>query len=363
MALGRGPVAGARLIGLWLACAAPVPPAALPHPQTVPADRGHVLLHRSGPVFQAPREDGPRGRLGVARSPDFPAEIWPARVLGVQSGWLQVQAVAAAQAAVHWADPPPVLQALGLTVWVPEDAALAVVTRPVIQSWLDGSTIALGPGTPLSGSTALVRAGDATLSVVAHPELDERGFGYEPGGLTPARAPVGWLGVDPALAFGTVGGVPLTRVPRAGRSRPVTRIPLEEQATDGTHHWGILGSRTARVRTLLDHARVREGRGWGHVAARPEPAAAYDGWWRVAAGTPVSWPDASPAGRVAEPVRWDVAPVPTGDLLCTWWQDLVGSHEAAGITARWSAHASVLAETGLRICFPAEAVGYSPSSP
>ncbi len=330
-------------------------------PAPVPVAEAYVLLHRSRPVFAAPSDDAPRGRLGLARPADFPAEVWPARVLAEQAGWLQVRPVHPSRAAAHWTDPPPVLQALGLEVWIPEDFALPVVVAPVIQSWLDGSTISLSPGTPLVGSTALLRAGEATLSVTATPELHQRGFRYLPGSLTPSRVPIGWLGVDEHLAFGTVGAVPLARVPRAGRSRPVTRIPLEEHATAGSHHWGIVGSRTARVRTLLDPDQVRDGPGWSHAVTRTEKQSSYDGWWSVAADTPVTWADGTVAGRVNQPLRWDVEPDQAADgRTCAWWQDLAGTHEAAGVTARWGVHASVLAQTGLQLCFPEGAVRWAP---
>jgi len=346
------------LIGLLVACATPGALEPEPVAGPVPVDEAYVLLHLSRPVFQAPHDDAPRGRLGVARQVDFPAELWPARVLARQGHWVQVRPVAAQAAAAHWSDPPPVIQALGLEVWVPEAFPVPVISKPVIQSWLDGSTIALSPGTPLEGSTALVRVGDATLAVTANPGFDERAFAYLPGSLTPARTPVGWLGVDTQLAFGTVGGLPLVRVPRAGRTRPVTRLPLEERASDGSHHWGILGSRTARVRTLLDDDLVRDSPGWSHAVTTRERTAAYDGWWSVSPGTPVTWSDGTSAGRVAETVRWDVEPTRDGERLCSWWQDLAGEHEPQGVTARWSVHASVLAQTGLQLCFPDSAVRY-----
>ena len=143
----------------------------------------------------------------------------------------------------------------------------------------------------------------------------------------------------------------------------MARLPLEELATDGGHHWGTLGSRTARVRAVLAPERVRDTSGERASPAVAEQEEPYEGWWSVPPGTPVLWSDGTPAGRVQHTVRWDVEPAPEGEWLCTWWQDLAGTHEAHGVTARWSVHASVLAQTGLRLCFPDSAVRYAPPSP
>jgi hypothetical protein len=325
-------------------------------PEPTPVHEAFVLLHISQPIFERPDLEGPRGRMGVARKVDFPAELWPARVLAEQPGWLLVRPVAAVNSARHWSDPPPVLQALGLEVWVPDGFPQVVVSTPVLQSWSDGSTISLGPGTPVNGGSALVRAGDATLSVVASPKVDERDTRYIPGRSTGSWLPVTWLGVDPDLGFGRVGGVPLVRSPRAGRSQPVTRIPVEELSSEAGHSWGIVGSRTAKVRTVLERSQLRDGPGWSHAIARDDPAHAYDGWWMLATGTVLTWSDGRHAGQLRQPVRFDVEPEPEGERACAWWQDLVGLHEPQGVTARWSTHASVLAQTGLRLCFPAQTV-------
>ena len=324
-------------------------------------EEAYVLLHKSDLLFQAPDPEAHRGRLGVALRSEFPAELWPARVLATVPGWLLVRPVEAEQTSGHWSDPPPVLQALGLQVWVSENSPNSVVTEQIIRSWEDGSTIALSPGTPLSGGTALVRAGDATLAVTAPTTPDERSTRYRPGSRTGVRPAVGWLVVDSDLGFGRVGDEPLTRVPRSGRNRPATRIPLEEQDSSKGLSWGIVGSRTARVRTLIEPAQVRDGPGWGLGANSMTSGRDMDGWWVLMPGADLTWADATHAGQVRHPIRFDVEPVPEGERLCTWWQDLAGTREAAGITARWGLHASVVGETGLRICFGPQAV--SPQEP
>lgn len=348
------------MIALWFACATSGAPEPTARPAPAPVPVSFVLLHRSGPLFQAPDPEGPRGRLGVARAADFPAELWPAQVVAEAPGWLRVVPVVPGESEAHWADPPPVIGALGLAVWVPDTAPVPVVTRSVIQSWADGSAVALGLGTPLSGGSALVRAGGVTLAVSAAPGFEERGFRYLPNPAVPTERPVGWLSIDPELAFGHVGSVPLSRVPRAGRSHPETRIPLlERTAADGVD-WGSAGGRTARVRAVLDPSLVRDAPGWVRPATVPHPDLAWEGWWTVAADAPVTWADGGDAGRLRHRVRFDVAPEPSGDRVCTWWHDLIGAHEAAGVTARWSTHATVLGQSGLRLCFPAAAVVHTP---
>jgi len=319
-------------------------------------DGGYVLLHTSTPLFQRPDTEAHRGRLGRARSEDFPAELWSARVLAESEDWLRVAPVARARSAAHWADPPAVFQALGLAVWIPAEAALDVVTEPFVQGWPDGSNAALGPGTPVLEGQALVRAGEVRIAVSLHVPPESRGRRYRPGPAEVPPRPAGWLAVDQQLGFGRVGGEVLARVPRAGVQGPATRVPLVEVVQQGETTWGVLGSRTAQVRTILDPERLRDGAGWSAARTRAVVADSWEGWWVVSEGAEVRWVDGTPAGRVRSRVRFDVRPQPGQQGLCVWWQDLAGRLEPLGATARWSAHASVLGERGLQLCFDTDAV-------
>jgi hypothetical protein len=278
----------------------PPPPDWAPDAQSRPAREGeHALVWADawfsthlGEGGQRVRtrswEEGRSGHLG---------EVWTVRVAGRQGDRIEVE-LGAIDYESHCRAAAPLSPAFEVRLLVAEDDLAPVLTTSFERTWPDGTAVALRRGVPVG--EGMVRFDDLLLPL---PGLDEAvaGTTYRPPTPRPAQGGGGWLTSDAVLTLGDR--------PVAFTGRRSVKASIWATTRDGVH-LATLVEACGSVTVRSDQAPHDSADG---VLSRLDQSRAKH---LVRAGTPLYWPDRSPAGRLARDHVFYGDALGGGELRC-----------------------------------------------
>ncbi len=271
-----------------------------------------VLVWFDAPLYRSPEDEAPLWAYDFGEAPreDRPGQVFVARHLESRGPWVKVGGVN------RWIDGDrrPLhcigsdifdASAVDIAVWVQERDLAPVLVAPLDRRYEDGTSVALNPGAPILGERVWVDG----YSLPVAPPPESVGLLYRPVEPRPrSRAETSLVAASTLVA--TLGGahVPWSRPVWNYAERPLLSLTDEG---DGGHHLIVERCGTLELGFEGEYEALPPGGVLGGMAGGSAQAGGS-----VAAGTPLLWPDGSPAGSVTEELwRADLLPG-QGPMTC-----------------------------------------------